>query len=286
MARPLETLITRTLIGIRFWDPAADRQVSDDLSVVAWPDAVPDLRISAFRTASGIFAFQNLPGLYDYEHPAQDSDPIESSPLITKIFFIEVVDTLNNFMPMRFRVELPFLDGGLYQPTPYSSPIIEEPARFYLFSAPSRAPLPGLAVVRVTLTTPQNGAPAAYALIELEENTRRWYGLTDSRGCATIMFPYPTFITALGQSPPGLPPSEQRWPLVIRVRYDPNLLPSLGEGEIPTIRQIRNQPDSQIWAAENSGSASSALNFELKYGQELILRTGNNSNLWLNAASP
>ena len=35
MGRPLETLTIRTLLGIRFWDPATDQRVSDGLELVA-----------------------------------------------------------------------------------------------------------------------------------------------------------------------------------------------------------------------------------------------------------
>jgi hypothetical protein len=284
MARPLETLTTRTLLGIRFWDPATDRQVSDGLQLVAWPDAVPDQKINAFRTASGNFAFQNLPGMRAYEYPVDD-DPLLTSPLVQRPFLVEVEDRRGNFMPVRFRVELPLVENGLYQPTPLSSPPGDEPARFYLFSAPARPVPPGLAAVRATLTAPDDKTPAAYALLEVVENGRRWYGLSDARGCVTILFPYPTFITALGASPPGLPPSQQHWPLTIRARHDPSLIATLEENQLPTIRQIRNQPDVPLWSIE-AGPSQPALSFELTYGQELILRTGSKSNLWIGSSSP
>ncbi len=85
MARPLETLTTRTLLGIRFWDPATDRQISDGLQLVAWPETAPDCKIDAFRTASGNFAFQNLPGMRAYEYPVND-DPLLTSPLAQRPF--------------------------------------------------------------------------------------------------------------------------------------------------------------------------------------------------------
>jgi len=286
MSRPLEILTTRTLLGIRLWDPATDRQVSEGIELTAWPETAPDLITPAFRTASGIFAFQNLPGMYDYEHPLAGTDPLLGSPPITRPFLVKINDLRGNFMPVCFRVELPLSDSGLYQPALISSPIDDEPARFYLFSAPSRQSLPGLAAIRATVSAIENGPAAAYALIEVEENGRRWYGLADGRGCVTILFPYPTFITALGTSPPGLPPSQQHWSLTIRVRYDPGLRSSLDAGELPTLRQIRNQADAQMWATEIAGSASFAQPFELTYGQELILRTGNQSSLWLESGSP
>lgn len=285
MARPLETLTTRTLLGIRFWDSATDRQVSDGLQIVAWPETAPDLKVNGFRTASGNFAFQNLAGMRAYEYPDDDEDPLLASPLTQRPFLIEVNDLRGNFMPVRFLVELPLLDDGLYQPTPLGSPVGDEPARFYLFSAPARTAPPGLAAVRATVTASDDETPAAYALLEVEENGRRWYGLTDHRGCATVVFPYPTFVTALGASPPGLPPYQQNWPLTIRARHDPGLIATLEGNMMPTIRQIRNQPNAPLWPT-TTGPPITALSFGLTYGQELILRTGSQSHLWIGTGSP
>lgn len=285
MARLLESLTTRTLLGIRFWDPATDRQVSDGLQVSAWPETAPELKVRAFRTASGNFAFQNLPGMRAFEYPTNDEDALLFSPPLPRPFLVEVEDRRGSFMPICFRVELPLADGGLYQPTPLGSPLGDEPPRFYLFSSPARPAPPGLAAISATLTAPDDQTPAAYALLEVAENGRRWYGLTDTRGCVAILFPYPTFITALGASPPGLPPSQQRWPLTIRARHDPNLIANLEEGQHPTLRQIRNQPDTLLWPTV-AGPAATTLSTELTYGQELILRTGSQSNLWSGSEPP
>ena len=285
MGRPLETLTIRTLLGIRFWDPATDQRVSDGLELVAWPEAAPELKVSAFRTASGSFAFQNLPGMQAYEYATNAFDPLLVSPLDQRPFLIEVKDNQRNFMSVRFRVELPLVTSGLYQPMPIGSPIDSDHARFYLFSAPSRSALPGLASIRATLTANDNETPVAYALLEVEENGRYWYGLTDPRGCVTLLFPYPTFITALGSSPPGIPPSQQQWPLTIRVRHDPTLFATLDENHMPTLRQIRNQSYALLWHSE-AGSPASSLSFGLTYGQELILRTDSQSHLWIGTSSP
>lgn len=285
MARLLESLTTRTLLGIRFWDPATDRQVSDGLLVSAWPETAPELKVHALRTASGNFAFQNLPGMRALEYPSGDEDALLFSPPLPRPFLIQVEDRRGSFMPICFGVELPLAASGLYQPTPLGSPLGDEPPRFYLFSSPARPAPSGLAAVRATLTAPGDQTPAAYALLEVAENGRRWYGLTDSRGCLTILFPYPTFITALGTSPPGLPPTQQRWPLTIRARYDPDLNTTLEAGQLPTLRQIRNQPDALLWPTA-AGPAAATLSTELTIGQELILRTGSQSNLWIGPGPP
>ncbi|MCB8983629.1 MAG: hypothetical protein H6659_07380 [Ardenticatenaceae bacterium] len=285
MARPLETLTTRTLLGIRFWDPATDRQISDGLQVSAAPETAPDLKVNAFRTASGNFAFQNLPGMRAYEYPAASEDLLLSSPPAPRPFIVTATDSKSSFMPVRFRVELPLLDSSLYQPAPLTSPLGNESARFYLFSAPARPTPPGLAAIRATLTSPDNETPAAYALLEIAENGRRWYGLTDARGCATILFPYPTFITALGASPPGLPPAQQHWPLTLRVRHDPGLISTQAPNQPPTIRQIRNQPTAALWPTV-AGPPTPTLSLELTYGRELILQTSSQSNLWIGPAPP
>ena len=50
-----------TPLGIRFWDSVLDKQVSDHLLIKAYPTAGFRPVINAFRTASGIYAFQGLP---------------------------------------------------------------------------------------------------------------------------------------------------------------------------------------------------------------------------------
>ncbi|HLP57643.1 MAG TPA: hypothetical protein VK186_02380, partial [Candidatus Deferrimicrobium sp.] len=62
-----EQVNTFTPLGIRFWDSALDRQVGDHLLVKAYPVHGYGSPVHAFRSASGIYAFQGLPGLREIE---------------------------------------------------------------------------------------------------------------------------------------------------------------------------------------------------------------------------
>ncbi|MCI0394372.1 MAG: hypothetical protein L0332_20115 [Chloroflexi bacterium] len=279
MAQLLETVTTVTLLGIRFWDAAEDKQVSDGLRVTAWPETAPALVVGAFHTASGNYAFQGLPGLEALEYPAGSEGGAVASPPASRPFLVEVYDQLHRFLPCRFQVTLPLPYPGLYRPAP-GSPPDDNPARFYLFSAPTRSTAPGLAAVRGCLVEQNTDRPAAYTVLEIEVNGRRWYGLADERGCAAVLFPYPTFITRLGASPPGLPLSQQIWPLTLRIRYSPSLVAGLVAGELPTLGQLLNQPEATLWPNE-IGPDTTALSLNLTFAQELVLRTGSQPTLWV-----
>jgi hypothetical protein len=295
----LETVTTVTLLGICFWDAAEDKQVSDGLRVTAWPATAPGLVVRAFRTASGYYAFQGLPGLEDLENPAAAERDTIGSPPEARPFIVEVRDPLNRFLPLRFDVALPLPYSGLYRPGAPASPLADSPpaddlVRFYLFSTPSRDPAPGSVAVRACLVEWNSGRPAAFARLEIEvhgrrrNDNRRWYGLADERGCVAVLFPYPTFVTRLGASPPGLPLSQQVWPLTVRVRYRPSLAAGLAVGEPPRLDQLTDDdslPEATLWPTE-SGPDTAALNRDLKFASELVLRTGRQPTLWVSPGAP
>jgi hypothetical protein len=288
MATILERLTVFTLLGIRFWDPVENQQVSHDLDVSAWPATNQHLVTNAFRTNSGIYAFQGLPGMRSYENvpttlsldddPDDIGSPIETSPLALKEFVVQVQDRSRRFLPLRFHVDLPLDYPGVYKPAGHSSPLGYASARVYLFSAPSRPVKPGLAVVRGCLYDRRADRPAAFALVDILHNGRMWHGLADERGCVAIFFPYPPFIEQLGASPPALSLAEQVWPLALRVRYDPALTLNLTEGELPPLADLCSQPLVDIWSDE-IGLPQSEQPLQLTFGEELILRTGSRSML-------
>lgn len=279
MATLLERLTVFTLLGIRFWDPVENKQVSQDLDISAWPAANRRLVINAFRTRSGIYAFQGLPGMRSYENvPTRtnhenDTNEVGSSPLEVKEFVVQARDRSNRFLPLRFHVQLPLDYPGVYNPAKDSSPPGEALARVFLFSAPSRPLKPGMAVVRGCLYHSAAKQPAANALVEIQHNGRLWHGLADERGCVAIFFPYPAFVEQLGASPPGLPLTEQVWPLTLRVRFDPSLSRDLAEGEVLTLEALCSQPLVASWSDE-AGPPQLEQPLSLTFGQELILRTG------------
>jgi hypothetical protein len=268
-----------TPLGIRFWDPAFDRPVTDNLQVTARLEQTSYPVATAFRTASGIYAFQGLPGLYPIEHPVIDEPPIASPPF-QKRFTVTVSDLQDRFLPLLFQVDLPLPYEGIY-PAPQNQATGDSFAKFYLFSAPARPTSPGLAAVRGQVVDYYTGVPAAFVCLEITVNGQKMYGIADDRGVLAILLPYPPLASTLGGSPPGLKLSalgDQRWEVTITVRYNQASLEYPPGAEIPDLRSIINQPLGLAWLTED-GLPAPSITFDLTFGKDLILRTGDLSKL-------
>lgn len=258
-----------TPLGIRFWDPATDSQVAYGLAVRAWPDGAAEPVREAFRTASGIYAFQGLPGLRALEYPTGDG---RTSPPPGQRFVVSVEDHQRRFLPVTLRVDVPFY--GIYPTALASSPPGEALPGFFLFSAPWRTATK-LAVVRADLVRESTGEPAAHAVLELDvEDSGAWHGMADERGSVAVFFPIPPFQATLGSSPPGpqAPPQAQQWQVAARVLYEPAHLETPAGANVPDLRTILTQAAGAIWATA-AGAPAAALNATLSFGQDLILRT-------------
>lgn len=284
----LERLTVVTPLGIRFWDPVRDRPIRDGLNVTARPAAAPGSVTSthACRTRSGIYAFQELPGLRDIEYPI--GDPLlETSPPSSRRFVIEVEDHRRRFLPTVFDVAVPF--EGIFPVDASASPPENGPPGFYLFSAPTRPTLPGLVALRGQLveanTEPER--PAAHAVLEVRVDGKTWYGVADKRGCVVVLFPYPPFITLLTTSPPvGTSPLQRPWDLTVRVRYGPAALTYPPGARTPDVRSVFGQSPGWIWPTQ-AGPAVREWSVELFFGRELVMRTDDLSTLWASSgASP
>ena len=258
-----------TPLGIRFWDPATDAQVAHGLVVRAWPDGATEPVRDAFRTASGIYAFQGLPGLRAVEYPSDDGT---ASPPPVQRFVVSVEDQNRRFLPVVMRVDAPF--RGVFPTAGALSPPDDNLPGFYLFSAPWRVAT-ALAVIRADLVRQSTGEPAAYAVLELEvEDSGTWHGIADQRGCLAVLFPIPPFQATLGSSPPGpqAPPNEQHWQITARILYEPANLETPNGADRPDLRTILTQASGAIWPAAG-GAPGPELSATLNFGQELNLRT-------------
>jgi hypothetical protein len=292
LLRPLERFSVFTPLGIHFWDPARNAPVSDSLQVTARPRGAPGPVVEAFRTGSGVYAFQGLPGLRTVEYPADEDKAPLASPPETQPFIIEVTDLRGRFLPLVFSVDLPLPYTGLYRPTANGRPPVNGNARVYLFSAPTRTPSPGMAVVRAhllehTSTSPplddSERSPASHAVLGVEIDGKAWYGMADAEGRVALFFPYPTFFGrlfssppgggGLATSPPGIPPTEQEWELTVSVRYSSGLTPA-PFSRSPDLVSIWNQPEGRIWPTEARPPVDKWPQ-QLQFGQELVLRSGN-----------
>lgn len=270
----LETTLTTTLLGIRFWDPALDRQVADSLVVTARRALPGSARVAAFITSSGIYAFQGLPGMRELENRPL----VESFTAPSRDFIVEVADLQRRYLPVTFRVTLPLRGSGLY--VPVGSPPGDEHQGFFLFSAPTRSPLSGMAIVRASLVDDVTGAPASHAFVEVDTGGERWYGIADERGQVAVVFPYPMFTGAVGLSPPGPAPSRQQWPTSIRAFYSPAALSYPPDGTIPDLASIFRQSGAGIITG-GIGDPFAQIDPALAFGRELVLRSAGGAMLRL-----
>jgi hypothetical protein len=256
--------------------------------VTARSGAALHFALSAFRTSSGIYAFQGLPGLRHLEYPGE-GDPFAQSPPLERRFIIEVRDTRGRYLPATFGVDVPY--QGVFPTGTTASPPGIRPPGFYLFSAPTRPVTPVLAVVRAQLEDRATHKPASHAVLEIQApDDKTWYGLADERGCAAVLFPYPAFTGTLRGSPPMTSPpggDGQRWPLRIRIRYSPPALSVPPGANLPDLHSIFNQSPGRIWSsvAALSGQPLGWISAELSFGQELLLRTDARSDLLISAAA-
>lgn len=290
--RPRERTTILTPLGIRFWDPVRDVQVRDSLNVTARPETMDGRVTIAFQTASGVYAFQNLPGLHAVEHPVEDAS-LGTSPPSTKRFLITVNDQLKRFLPTVFSVDLPLPYKGIFLHAAFSplgsgsplfgSPPVNGPPGCYLFSAPTRPVAFGIAALRGHLVeytpSPPTESPAAYAVLAVQVNgsNKTWYGIADHRGSIAVLFPYPPISSQLGGTAP-LP--QQRWQITVRVRYCPATLQPLPGTQIPDLRHILAQSPGRIWPSQ-AGPPIPAWSTELCFGEELVMRTDDLSTLRL-----
>jgi hypothetical protein len=273
-----------TPLGVRFWDPVSNSQVSTDLLVTAQPPVGNPVPITAVRTFSGIYAFHRLPGLLALAYP--DAAAAMTSPPVTHRFLIQVADRQRRFLAMAFSVDLPF--PGIF-PTG-AQPALNPPPGVYLFSAPTRSPTPTQAVVRAQLTALIGATrqAAAYAVLEVTTpDGQLWYGLADEHGQVATLFPYPTFSTTAGGPPSPPPPVQPRqWLLTVRVRYAPAWLVWPTGARSPDLASIFSQPLALLWSSPPTpgGQPLPQLAPRLSFGEELVLRTATESSLLLSPA--
>lgn len=301
----LETVIRRAPLGLRFVDLVQAATVSDGLEVATWPAGATRGVIPAARSpVSGAFGFRSLPGLLAYEvgeRPASDwcvvgLSPSEPTPeelldlnnlrsLLeeeaggpTANFVVYVADRLGRYLPQVLPLCLP------------RESLLEVP----LFSAPARRPPPGLGVVRGELRERGSDTPAGWALVAASpDGVRTYVGIADARGMFTLFIPYAGALPPLVGSPPhgATDIGQLAWPLTLRVFYQPSHLrrvalpqevaPPGGQGP-PETRSILEQTAAQVYASP--GVPASSIVQPLRFGQDLIVRTGDGPRLLVDAA--
>lgn len=268
----LERTTRTALLGVRPWDGATGRAVTDGLTLT-------ELRhgTAAIPNRSGVFAFHDLPGLRASAFGAGD-DAFWASPPAHVELELELVDELGRYLPFRFAAHAPARGLFVESCGPSSPPEVEVPG-VPLFSAPGRVVPGGLASVRADLWDTAADRPAASALLEVTAGPGTTVrGVADAAGRVLVLLPYPEPPWQTGSPPPtAVALSEQTWTLGLAVRYDPALEP----GAAPDLCAVLGQPPATPLAALSPAVALSTAT--LTFGQPLTLRTPGHSVLHLTA---
>ena len=287
--RIVERATRFTPLGIRFWDVAEAHPVTTGLRVTARAEGTTDRLVTAFRTASGVYAFQGLPGLRAVEFGDAPTDGPDVLP-IQRRFVVEIEDLERRFSRTAFVIDLPREERGVYPPAPAGSLPDDAVPGFMLFSAPTRTPASGTAAVRAQLEDADTEAPAAYAVLAVEVDGETAYGIADEHGQVAVFFPYPAFHHTLTGSFPegGLPLYAHTWEAVVRVQYAPSFQVRPPEATVPLLRSLFDQPEGLLYEEAPTSLMpalpSDALTVSLTFGQDLVLRTEGRSTLLIEPA--
>jgi hypothetical protein len=289
-------------LGVRFVDDRSGEFVVDGLVVTAWPVTEPSRRVTATVNHSGVFSLHDVPGLGKLEHGAGDDAYWAAAP--RRPFVVEVDDLARRFLPLRFTALLPL--RGLFAPSCGSPPVQLAPATGVpLFTAPTRLPATGAAVLRASLWDAVARAPAAWAVVEASIPTAvlrgapAVRGVADDRGEIALHLPCPDAEDLDGgsfDSPSGPEPV----PLIART-WSVDLVASYGRlvpgapplasrpAPIPDLCAAVAQPRATLWS--DRAQTTPLLRAQLGYGRETILRStgsgaGPQSVLLLTPGSP
>lgn len=281
------------LFGARFVDAATGRAIDDGLTVTVCRASRPDQRRDAFRTRSGVYALQRVPGL-DRLQPAEaplpfdlrngDRDFWTGAVAAAAPYVIEVRDRLARFLPVSYATTLP-------TPGPFGTDADPTglPAPRMLFSAPARTAPPAVGVVRGELHTPatatkKEGALAnALVIVDIGASGKH-RGIADASGRFAVMFPLPEPVAATGAS---IKPFV--WPVRISIHHQ-----APPPGAATTGKAL---PDLDALLAQESASAVPTLadlvagstpvariDTLVHFGRERVLKTTGSSFLYVSPA--
>jgi hypothetical protein len=253
-------------LGVRLLDRHRDVALNDPaIRVTARRADGRGPAVTATLASSGLYGFATLPGLRDFEQgvaPAAPDPPHR--------FLLRVEDSLGRFLPTTSPTDAP------------SDPI----RNVLLFSAPTRVPPPGFALVRATITAGDGHTPAPFAVLEatLNGGARAFHGIADRRGEVALLLPYPDALDAPETFEPDAPrpePLHQRdWPLSLRVRFRAGGVPEPPEpGAPPEIARALDQPAARFVPRAGEANTSASLAVRLPFGKTLVVRTEGASTL-------
>jgi len=263
--RVLERTTRTALLGVRAWDGATGRAVTDGLTLTEVRRGV-----RAVPTRSGVFAFHDLPGLRPSSFGAGD-DGFWASPPAHARLTLELSDERKRYLDFRFDADAP--GQGVFREScaAGSPPELDVPG-VPLFSSPGRLVPGGLAAVRAELWNAQTDAPAAWAVLEVTAAPRATaLGVADARGSVLVLLPYPEPPWQTGSPPPtAVALSEQTWTVDVAVRYDPAATVP-GALVAPDLCAVLLQPAATALAVLSPPVALTSAT--LSFGQPLTLAT-------------
>jgi hypothetical protein len=257
----LESITRVAPLGVRFVDDVTGETVSDGLTVL-YPRAGAGAPARAAVNRSGVFVLRGLPGLADVERGRGD-DAFWASALPSATATVQVHDALGRFHDVRFDARAP--SRGLFAPlcgSPPSPPAAEQAVP--LLSTPARVVPAGVAVLRASVRDADTGAPAAWALVEVDGGRGR--GVADARGEVAVLFPYPP-LESFGVSPPASsrrPLLEERWTVAVAGSYD-----RLPVGETPDLCAVLAQRPADT--LQSLSPPTPVAPQTLTYGRELVV---------------
>ncbi len=282
-----EVISRNTLLGIRFWDPALDEQIRYGLNVVLFSINNKLKKIRANCTRSGIYAFNDIPGMIDLETPLKNVDTIFMSPVETKQYVLEVHDPKERFISVALLIELPLPYKGLFLVDDNSASPGNPPRGFNLYSSINRSSASQFTFVRGELVDRNSGLPATNAIVRIEtEDEFRWYGISDKDGKFSVMMPYPFINMSFGSSPPssdGVRLFQRTWTVSITVLYEPLAQVPLVGSELPDYSSVLNQEQASMYTElpETDVGEVMEMQIELAYGRDLIVKTEGFSELYV-----
>jgi hypothetical protein len=271
--------ITRVApLGLRFWDGAMRRLVSEGLSVIGYFESDPSQRIPATLNRSDAFVLQNLPWMRATENGAGDDDYWRTHPPSRRII-IEVEDQLRRFVPFSFPARVPTRGFFAFTCDAWGSPPPLPPiAAVPLFSSVTRPVGVELATVRAALFDPGLNAPAAAAVLEARRGGQLIAtGIAGEDGQVVLHFAWPE-AAATGVEPtlspvgPVDPPlTQDEWTLTLRARYvrrPTTLAPR-------DLCETLGQPQANLWA--DTTLTTPLGDVSLTWGREVIVRSTNSA---------
>ncbi len=262
----LETITLVTPLAIVFRDRATREIVSDGIAATLQPGGVAG-RVNR----AGAITFRDIPGLASVERGAGDGE--FWAAVITKPFELEVRDLFGRYLPYRLRTAAPQRGLAKFNGEPWLP----------LFSAPSRRPVEGMAVLRADLYDPNARRAAAWAVVEATvDGQPPAIGIAGRDGHLMLPLPWPApSIAQTGDEPPG-PITGQSWPVQIKVRYARPANEDEVPPHVPDLAVVLAQPAVRVRKDENSLLTEGTLAF----GRELVLATKNEPKSRLLIAPP